>query len=229
MRIYTKEEKWLIAEGHMSEAALTISSKNLVLEALFDRGEGIDAAIICHPHPLYGGSMDNNVVSALQKTLQNRGWGTLRFNFRGVGGSTGQHRGAHGDAEDLLTVFQYVQQQGKKNIHLAGYSYGAWIGLRAIKQGLKPNTAILVSPPLDFLDFRDLQPPSCPCLITVGDQDDFCTVDSLRKWASPQPEADHRAFIEILPRCDHFYWNHEKLLSEKITGFLRGDFKSGSA
>jgi len=213
----------------MSEAAMTIPCGNLFLEALFDQGHGIDAAIICHPHPLYGGSMDNNVVSALQKTLQNCGWGTLRFNFRGVGGSTGQHRGAQGDVEDLLTVFQYVQQQGKKNIHLAGYSYGAWIGLKAMKQGLQPDTAILVSPPLDFLDFKNLQPPSCPCLITVGDQDDFCTVDSLMKWISPQSGGDDRALIEILPRCDHFYWSHEKLLSEKVIGFLRGDFRSGSA
>jgi hypothetical protein len=157
--------------------------------------------------------------------LCNWGWGTLRFNFRGVGGSTGQHRGAQGDAEDLLTVFQYVQQQGKDSIHLAGYSYGAWIGLRAMNQGLKPNIAILVSPPLDFLDFRDLHPPSCPCLITVGDRDDFCSVASITKWISPQPKVKSGPLVEILPGCDHFYWDREKLLSEKVSGFLRGNIE----
>jgi uncharacterized protein len=212
----------------MSEAAMTIPCGNLFLEVLFDQSNGIDTAIICHPHPLYGGSMDNNVVSALQKTLRNWGWSTLRFNFRGVGGSTGQHRGSQGDTEDLLTVFQYVQQQGMKNIHLAGYSYGAWIGLKAMKQGLRPNTAILASPPLDFLDFRNLQPPSCPCLITAGDQDDFCAVDSIMKWVSPQSGSERRALIEILPRCDHFYWGCEKLLSEKVIGFLGGGSQPGS-
>jgi alpha/beta superfamily hydrolase len=196
---------------------MTIPSGGLFLEALFDEGSGIDAAIICHPHPLYGGSMDNNVVSVLQRTLRNWGWGTLRFNFRGVGGSTGQHQGAQGDVEDLLAISQYLRQQGIKDIHLAGYSYGVWIGLRAMKQGLRPNSAILVSPPLDFLDFKDLEPPSCPCLITVGDRDDFCAVDSLMKWASAQPDLERKTLTEILPRCDHFYWGHEKLLSEKVT------------
>jgi alpha/beta superfamily hydrolase len=119
--------------------------------------------------------------------------------------------------EDLLAISQYLRQQGIKDIHLAGYSYGVWIGLRAMKQGLRPNSAILVSPPLDFLDFKDLEPPSCPCLITVGDRDDFCAVDSLMKWASAQPDLERKTLTEILPRCDHFYWGHEKLLSEKVT------------
>lgn len=211
----------------MSEASVMIPNGSLRLETLCDEGNGVDAAVICHPHPLYGGSMDNNVVAALQKTLHDWGWGTLRFNFRGVGGSTGHHRGAQADAEDLLAVCQYAHQQGKKNLHLAGYSYGAWIGLRAMKLGLQPNTAILVSPPLDFLDFRGLAPPACPCLITVGDQDDFCTVASLRNWVASMPEGEGTAQVEILPQGDHFYCDQERLLSEKVTRFLHGDRPSG--
>ena len=205
----------------MSEASVMVPNENLLLEALFDQGNGIDVAVISHPHPLYGGSMDNSVVSVLQKTLHDCGWGTLRFNFRGVGGSTGHHGGAQHDAEDLLAVFQYVTQQGAKTIHLAGYSYGAWIGLRAMKSGLQPSTAILVSPPLDFLDFRGLQPPSCPCLITVGDEDDFCSVESLRNWVTGVPERARAAQVEILPHCDHFYWGNEALLAAKLAIFLQ--------
>ena len=213
----------------MSEAVMRIPCGTLFLEALFDETTGGEAAIICHPHPLYGGSMDNNVVSALQKTLRNWGWGTLRFNFRGVGGSNGQHLGSQGDTEDLLTVFQFVQQLGVENIHLAGYSYGAWIGLKAMKQELRPKTSILVSPPLDLLDFRNLEPPSCPCLITLGEKDDFCTVGSLMKWASPPHGSEERLHIEILPGCDHFYGGREQLLSEKVMGFLGRDLKQGDA
>jgi uncharacterized protein len=204
----------------MSEAPVMISIGNFLVEALVDQGNGLDVAVICHPHPLYGGRMDNNVVSTLQKSLRDWGWGTLRFNFRGVGGSSGHHRGAQQDAEDLLTVCQYVQEQGKRSLHLAGYSYGAWIGLRTIKLGLDPDTAILVSPPLDFLDFRGLAPPLCPCLITVGDQDDFCAVGSLKKWIAGILDSQQPTLVEILPHCDHFYWGQEGLLGARVGAFL---------
>ncbi len=205
----------------MPETTLKIPCGNLLLEALSDLGNSPAAAVICHPHPLYGGSMDNNVVDTLQKTLRNGGWGTLRFNFRGVGGSTGQHRGAQADTDDLLCVCAYLQQQGSTVVHLAGYSYGAWIGLRAIKDGLEPATAILASPPLDFLDFSGLHPPSCPCLITLGDRDDFCAVASAKDWVFPQGQAETDAIVQVLSGCDHFYWGFEKPLGEKVTAFLR--------
>jgi uncharacterized protein len=205
----------------MPEASLTIPCGTLFLEARLERGSGPSVAVICHPHPLYGGSMDNNVVVALQKALRDGGLGTLRFNFRGVGGSTGQHRGAQADTEDLLAVFAYVRQQGSTVVHLAGYSYGAWIGLRAMQDGLNPDTAILASPPLDFLDFRGLPPPSCPCLIALGDQDDFCAVASVNDWVSPRSRAEDGAIVQILSGCDHFYWGFERLLAEKVMEFLR--------
>lgn len=205
----------------MPEAPLTIPCDNLRLEARLDQGGGDAVAVICHPHPLYGGSMDNNVVEALQKSLRKEGLGTLRFNFRGVGGSTGQHRGAQADVEDLLAVFQYLRQQGSRLIPFAGYSYGAWIGLRAMKEGLEPPLSILASPPLDFLDFRGLAPPSHPCLITLGEQDDFCAVASLENWIAPAREAGTGARLELLPGCDHFHWGFEKHLAEKVIGFLQ--------
>lgn len=205
----------------MPEVPLTIPCGNLLLEARLDQGGGGAVAVICHPHPLYGGSMDNNVVDALQKSLRDGGLATLRFNFRGVGGSTGQHRGAQADVDDLLAVFQYLRQQGFQVIHLAGYSYGAWIGLRAMKDGLDPRISILASPPLDFLDFRGLAPPSHPCLITLGDQDEFCTVASLRGWIASALEAGTGARLELIPGCHHFHWGFEKHLAEKVTTFLQ--------
>lgn len=206
----------------MPEAPLTISCGGLDLEARIDQGGGDAVAVICHPHPLYGGSMDNNVVDALQRSLRAAGLGTLRFNFRGVGGSTGQHRGAQADVEDLLAVCRHLRGQGWKRLPFAGYSYGAWIGLRAMKAGLEPELSILVSPPLDFLDFKGLDPPSGPCLITLGDQDDFCSVASLSSWTAPGREAENAPRVETLAGCDHFYWGFEKHLAEKVTVFLGG-------
>jgi uncharacterized protein len=204
----------------MSEASVMIATGNLLLETLVDRGNGVDTVVICHPHPLYGGSMDNNVVAALQKATHDCGWGTLRFNFRGVGGSSGHHQGVSQDGGDLLAVSEYVKKHGSKNIHFAGYSYGAWVGLKAIEMGFRPETAVLVSPPLDFLDFRGLAPPLCPCLITVGNQDDFCAVASLRNWVADARESLWPPLVEVLSQCDHFYWGHERMLAAEVGAFL---------
>lgn len=130
----------------MAESPLMIPCGNLLLEARLEPQDGAATAVICHPHPLFGGSMDNNVVIALQRSLRVAGLGTLRFNFRGVGRSTGQHRGAQGDVESLLAVVDHLQQQGATMPCFAGYSYGAWIGLRALQNGIDPPLAILVSP-----------------------------------------------------------------------------------
>jgi alpha/beta superfamily hydrolase len=120
-----------------------------------------------------------------------------------------------------VAVWRHLEERGAKHLHFAGYSYGAWIGLRAMKMGLQVDTAILVSPPLDFLDFKGLAPPPGSCLITAGDQDDFCAVDSLKHWVADTAETPWPARIEILPHCDHFYWGLEDMLAIKIAAFLR--------
>ncbi len=164
--------------------------------------------------------MDNNVVTALQKVLSGSGWGTLRFNFRGVGGSGGQHRGSEGDVDDLMGVIRYLLEQEIKKVHFAGYSYGAWIGLKALKRGLALETMLLVSPPVDFLSFKDLQVPPIPCLITVGDRDEFCSLASLENWLSSQGMENSKLRVETIPHCDHFYWGREEALTRVVSDFL---------
>jgi uncharacterized protein len=205
----------------MSEASVMIAIGNVLLEALVDHGNGVDTVVTAHPHPLYGGSMDNNVVAAIRKAVHDCEWGTLRFNFRGVGGSSGHHQGPSRDGEDLLAVCEYARKNGGRKIHFAGYSYGAWVGLKAMNVGFRPETAILVSPPLDFLDFKDLAPPQCPCLITVGDQDDFCAVASLKNWVADALESQWPPLVQILPQCDHFYRDRERPLAITVESFLR--------
>lgn len=206
----------------MSERGIRISVGKFSLEALYDPGESPDGALICHPHPLYGGSMDNNVVSVLQKALRKGGWGTLRFNFRGVDGSGGDHAGSKGDVEDLLAAAEVLLKMGKAPLHLAGYSYGSWIALQAIRSGLQPSTLILASPPVDFVDFDGLVLPESPCLITAGEYDDFCTLPSLKAWLSAQLAAESHTRLEVIPRCDHFYWGREDVLEAAVVNFLQG-------
>lgn len=210
----------------MSETRVMIKSGENLLEGLLEEGEIAPvAAIICHPHPLYGGSMDNGVVLTMQKCLRNSGWSTLRFNFRGVGRSGGRYGEGEGEAENVRAVCSYLLGQGIKELHLGGYSFGAWVALKALGPSLQPASMVLVSPPVDFLEFSGLELPSRPCLITLGNQDDFCSSASLQNWLSTQRSSARFAEVEILTDCDHFYGGNESDLSKRISAFLKKHFK----
>ncbi|MDY0040064.1 MAG: hypothetical protein RBS57_07100 [Desulforhabdus sp.] len=214
----------------MSETSVMIKAGENLLESLLEKGEVASVvAVICHPHPLYGGSMDNGVVSTVQKSLRKWGWGTLRFNFRGVGRSTGTYGDGEKEAEDVQSVASYLFEQGVKELHLAGYSFGAWVVLKALELGLEPASLILISPPIDFMEFSHLKLSSKPSLITLGDRDDFCSFDSLQKWLAVQPSVAGFTQVEALPNCDHFYGGNDVALADKISEFLRRNFKRGAA
>lgn len=211
----------------MSEISSMIPAGRIFLEASYmeGRGSASEGVILCHPHPLYGGSMDNNVISTLQDTLSRWGWGTIRFNFRGVGRSGGAYGDGEGEVEDVMAVATYLEKEkGKKILHIAGYSFGAWIALKAIARGIEAGCVILVSPPMDFLDFGLLRLPQKPCLITVGDRDSFCALGTLRAWLEQQQT--NALDFQTLAGCDHFYWNQEELLSVRVSEFLGKHFHS---
>ena len=172
--------------------------------------------------------MENGVVITLQRALHRCGCSTLRFNFRGVGLSTGVYGDGEGEAEDLQTAVSYLDGLGLRQLHLAGYSFGAWIALKACHAGLQPASLILVSPPLDFLRFDDLRLPPCPSLITIGDRDDFCRLDSLHSWVSRHSAVPELISRKVLPGCDHFYWGQEAILSAEVSAFFTRSLKAGS-
>src|SRR5579872_6831057 len=121
----------------MKEESVNIPSGNLKLEALIAKPPGVvtsRGAVVCHPHPLYGGSMYNNVVEAILDALWKRNFATLRFNFRGVGASEGEHSGGLGEVDDAKAAMQFLlTQQGIANDRavVAGYSFGAAMAMRA--------------------------------------------------------------------------------------------------
>ncbi len=204
----------------MAEERLMIPSEGILLEARWEKGAGGHTVILCHPHPLYSGSMDNNVVEAVQGAFSRMGWGTLRFNFRGVGRSGGSHTHGRGETLDLLGVASHLSTKTKGLIHLTGYSYGAWIALQAVSQGLEPASLILISPPLNLIDFGKLRFPSCPVLVAAGDEDEFCSTDTLRSWFDVVGKNHEMAELQILPGCDHFYWGLERRLTDRLLKFL---------
>lgn len=198
------------------------SSSGVALQARVTDGTRDEAAVLCHPHPQYGGTMDNNVVTAARDVLARKGCGTIRFNMRGVGQSTGSFGGGQGEAEDVEAVFRYASKSGNasKGVHLAAYSFGAWVSLMAVDKGIKPLSLALISPPVDFVDFGDLALPSCPCLVVAGDRDEFCSVSSLTRWLDPQTKDRQDVTVRILPRTDHFYFGREDVLMEALQDFF---------
>jgi alpha/beta superfamily hydrolase len=140
-------------------------------------------AVICHPHPLYGGSMQNKVVHYMAKSLNELGLRALRFNFRGVGASEGSYGEAFGEVEDLRAVLNWVAKRlPGSEIWLAGFSFGAYVALREASRGHVARL-ITVAPPINFFDFSALQPPTCPWLLIQGDRDETVPAQEVMRWA----------------------------------------------
>lgn len=190
------------------------------LEGVMVRARSGDGAVVCHPHPLYGGAMDNNVVLAMEETYLSRGCTTLRFNLRGVGKSTGSYGDGDGEAEDILCVCRFILTQGVERLHLAGYSFGAWVALNACRLGLSPQSLALVSPPVNFLDFSNLFLPQCPTWILVGDRDAFAEPARVSSWVTGQKLPEGRFRVDCCAGADHFYWGREHEIRRYLGAFL---------
>jgi uncharacterized protein len=157
-----------------------------------------------------GGSMYNNVVEALQETFAAKNFSTLRFNFRGVGGSTGSYEEGKGEKDDILAVCEHLKKLGLSKLFLAGYSFGAWVGSKILEVSNNPFFfSICVSPPINYFNFEWDNLSNKINLFICGDCDQFCMLDVLlpkaQKINSP---------VEIIYGADHFYMGKEKELTD---------------
>jgi alpha/beta superfamily hydrolase len=205
------------------ETTATIETADgVTLDGRLTTGEFATWAVLCHPHPLYGGTMDNNVVCAARDALADAGVGSLRFNFRGVGRSTGRFEDGVGEALDVAAACSHLRSLGgAEKVYGVAYSFGAWVFSRAVTKGLPVDGAVLVSPPVTFIDFSDLTLPDAPCLIVVGDRDEFCSLSDLDQWLDSQPARSQPLEKAVLNRADHFYLGCERALKSEIQNFLR--------
>jgi alpha/beta superfamily hydrolase len=181
-----------------------------------DRGKG---AVVTHPHPLYGGNMQNNVVSAVSLAYQKAGFTTLRFNFRGVGGSQGHYADGIGEQEDVGTAVTWLKNRGIRHIELAGYSFGAWVNALAVKDGLKVDRMIMVSPPVAFIEFKGITGISSLKWIVTGSRDDIAPANRVEKLF---PTWNAAAKFEVINGADHFYGGYEGNLEAVLMDFLAG-------
>ena len=177
-------------------------SGSLHLEGRLIRGKIPKAVVISHPHPLYGGDMDNYVVGLISQAFEEKGWTTLRFNFRGVGRSQGDFDQGIGEEEDVLAAVAYLKGLMEGPIVLAGYSFGAWINAQAAINNSDVLYSILVSPPLSMMDFAFLKEDAKTRLIVVGDQDPFCSLPELAELVQ---DMKNPPLLKIIKNADHFY------------------------
>ncbi len=161
--------------------------------------------MICHPHPLHGGTMDNKVVVTLARAFHETGIATLRFNFRGVGSSAGIYDHGNGETADAEAVASYgALRWPGRHLLLAGFSFGAFVALRlALERGA--SRLITVAPPVDRMDFSALAAPRCPWLVVQGDSDEVVDPKRVFAWVkncNPQPKlVDHARRRALLSRA----------------------------
>ena len=195
----------IITPGIRTQNAELIQGPSGQLEVVQEKPIGKDRsafAIVCHPHPLYGGTMDNKVVTTLVKSFQYLGLHTARFNFRGVGRSEGQFDHGQGELEDLLAVINWMQaQHPSREIWLAGFSFGAYVAAKAATQ-LPISVLVTVAPAVHHFPMELLPPIKCKWVLVQGEQDDVVPPAQVFAWAesrNPPP------IILRFPEAGHFF------------------------
>ncbi len=185
------------------ETHIIFKADGLHLEGLLKRQPGSNGVIITHPHSLYGGEMHNPVVEEISSAFAAKGYSTLRFNFRGVGGSEGIFDNGCGEGRDVLAAIQYLFDAGLKNIHLAGYSFGA-----RVLAGINPPECVIsqiyVAPPVAFMDFSPVAKVKGLQTVITGENDDIAPPNEISKYLQKWNPA---AQMHIIGNCDHFYSN----------------------
>jgi alpha/beta superfamily hydrolase len=190
--------------------AVDIPAPHGILEGLLRQGEAAAkpamAAVVCHPHPLGQGTMHNKVVFTLAKALSEAGLPALRFNFRGVGRSTGTYDNGLGEGEDVRTALNWLAARFPHTpLVLAGFSFGTWVGLPVGCADARVTHLIGAGVPTNLLDVAALHDCAKPKLIIQGDHDEYGPLPSLQAWF--EQLADPKT-LRIIPDSSHFFTNH---------------------
>ena len=188
------------------------------LETPAEYAQPAGVALICHPHPQFGGSMTNKVVHSLARSALSAGLASLRFNYRGVGGSQGAYADGIGETEDARALLAWLKgQQPGLRIVLAGFSFGAAVALRLSAQE-KAEQLVTIAPPLGYFDEESLPVPLCPWLVVHGDADevvDYAETKSQIEAAGLSPEQ------HVLAGAGHFFHGRLHELRDIVEPCLR--------
>lgn len=188
--------------------------------------KGAPVVLVLHPHPLYGGTMNNKIVYRLYHTFVQNGFSALRFNFRGVGKSQGKYDDGVGELTDAATALDWLQTQNPDapTCWIAGFSFGAWISLQLLMRRPEIEGFVAVSPPANLYDFSFLAPCPAAGLITQGDRDDVVSADMVNKLAQRLNGVEYRQ----ISGADHYYRGVEEELGSAVNDYVMqrmADFK----
>ena len=203
------------------EEEVSIPGPGITLEGRLSTGAAPGGAVITHPHPLFGGDMANNVVLTAGRALAARGMSALRFNFRGVGRSTGIYGGGLEETEDVAAALKFLKSRTPGPHYVVGYSFGAAVAGRALIQGLAADGAICIAPPIAFMDLSFLPRVPGLRLILVGDRDKLCPLPSLQALMaeSQPPPGETPAAVRVIEGADHFFGDGEEELFRVLRDF----------
>ena len=178
------------------------------------------AAVVCHPHPLFGGTMHNKTVFRLATALNDVGMPTLRFNFRGVGLSSGSYDEGRGEQDDIRSALDELERRFPGvALCVAGFSFGAWTGLAVGCAEERVRQLVGVGVPVASLPVDDLANCAKPKLIVQGALDQYGPEDALRAWFAALPDPKH---LEIIPGADHFLNDHLDELQHAVERYFKG-------
>jgi len=184
---------------------VTIAGPAGSIEALVEVPAGYTGercAVICHPHPLYGGTLTNKVVYITARALQERGFATLRFNFRGVGGSAGVYDDGLGETADAIAACDYaLARWPRASLTLAGFSFGSFVAFRvALQRDLRE--LIMIAPPVRRFAFGTDDLPRVPWVVIQGDTDDVVECADVQAWVASLTTPPK---LQIIPGAEHFF------------------------
>jgi uncharacterized protein len=203
------------------------------LEGRYHHSElkGAPVALVLHPHPLYGGTMNNKIVYRLYHTFVQNGFSVLRFNFRGVGKSQGKYDEGLGELTDAATALDWLQVQNPDapTCWISGFSFGAWISMQLLMRRPELEGFVAVSPPANLYDFSFLSPCPSAGLITQGDKDDVVMEDRVAQLANKLgANQGGQVQYKVVPGADHYYRGVEDELSTVVNEYIAqrmNDFK----
>ncbi len=194
------------------------------LEARYQAGNAPDSpiAVVLHPHPLHGGTMNNKVAYTLFRCFADAGFAVLRFNFRGVGRSEGVYDEGEGELDDALAALAWMkyQHERRKGTWIAGFSFGGWIAAKTLMHHSDIEGYVLVAPAVNKYDFAFLDTVPCDGLIVQGTKDDIVPAVSVRDLAETLNKQDHTTTLELVEGAGHFFVDEFEILQGHVDRYL---------